>query len=336
MTLSAAGHPLHTRSLSVTLRHGEDGVADFSAYILDLRKRGFAPVGGDLQGTGIIHHMRLDGRIDRAQGRLTGLTADMPSVAFEASPSTGGESCRDQIGRVAQLEGLTLDQTWARAIAAAIGGPRGCSHILTLAQLLAPSAVWGFAEDARLHGAAAPRRRGERLFRRDVTVDGYESAPGTLALTLQLNDLHFAPAPARPAPMDRFAAQREITVSASVALPELSLAALAVHERVRSRADFATAAWEARSLDVADLVGTSLRAGISARILTRFAAAGADAPLREALLQLAPALIQCFAALDIWGDLFRGGGAAAQTGGQPDSCWMWRTGGGLRDPRAGS
>ena len=36
----------------------------FAAYVLDLRKRGFAPVGGDLQGTGIIHHMRLDGSID--------------------------------------------------------------------------------------------------------------------------------------------------------------------------------------------------------------------------------------------------------------------------------
>ena len=324
MSLAAAGHPLHTRSLSVTLREGADGAVEFAAYVLDLRKRGFAPVGGDLQGTGIIHHMRLDGALDRAAGHIVRIDAQMPTVAFEASAASAGESCRDHIGRVAQLAGLGLDDGAAKRLGAEIGGPRGCSHILTLAQLVVPSARWGLAEDARLQGSAPARRHGERLFRRDVTVDGYETAPGEIVLTLQLNDLHLAPAPALARPMDRLGAQREITARAALNMRELSLRDLIVGERVRTPATLSDAPWLDRSADVASLAGASLRAGISARILATLPAS----PLRDALLQLAPAMIQCFAALDIW-TMFPDGGAAAATGGQPDSCWMWRREGAL-------
>jgi hypothetical protein len=232
MPLSATGNPLHTRSLSVTLAEAPAPDVAFAAYVLDLRKRGFAPVGGDLQGTGIIHHMRLNGRLDRAAARVTAIDAEMPNVAFEASPSTGGESCRDQIGRVAGLAGQSLDQTWSPALGTAIGGVRGCSHILTLAHLLAPTARWAFAEDVRLFGGAPARRLGERIFRRDVTLDGYEPTMGELVFTLQLNDLHFAPAPALAAPMDRFGAQREIVARATLTMQTLELTSLELRERV--------------------------------------------------------------------------------------------------------
>jgi hypothetical protein len=327
MPLSATGHPLHTRSLSVTLTHAEPPTVLFAAYVLDLRKRGFAPVGGDLQGTGIIHHMRLDGAIDRAAGTFSRITAQMPSVAFEASAATGGESCRDLIGRVDHLAGLSLDDGYARAVGGEIGGPRGCSHILTLVHLLGPTAGWALAEDERLQ-PGAPRRVGERIFRRDVTVDGYETAPGELALTLQLNDLHFAAAPSLAQPMQRFAAQREITAVADVEMKELLLRRLTADERWRDLATVTAAAWRSRDDAVAPLAGRSLRSGISAAILQHFAAGGDDAPLRDALLQLAPTIVQCFAALDIWA-LVPETAAAAATGGLPDSCYMWRREGGL-------
>jgi hypothetical protein len=329
MPLSATGNPLHTRALSVTLSEAAAPEVAFSAYVLDLRKRGFAPVGGDLQVPGIIHHMRLAGRLDRAAHRLAAIEADMPTVAFEASPATRGESCRDQIGRVAGLAGTALDQSWSRRLGAAIGGPRGCSHILTLAHLVGPTARWALAEEARLHGGAA-RRPGERLFRRDVAVDGYEPVLGELVFTLQLNDLHFAPAPAVAAPMDRFGTQREIVVRATLTMQTAELTSLEVRERVRTAADFRAADWTDRTAAAAPLVGTSLRAGITARILSLFPDPGAGAPLRDALLQLAPGLIQCFAALDIW-TLFAGEDAAPETGGHADSCWMWRVGGALQD-----
>lgn len=332
MPLSADGNPLHSRALSVTLCEATAPAVAFDGYLLDLRKRGFVPIGGDLQGPGIIHHMRLVGRIDRAAGRVTAIEADMPAVAFEATPATGGESCRDQIGRVAGLAGLAIDRSWAPALSAAIGATRGCSHILTLAHLVGPAARWALAEDARLFAAAPPRRAGERLFRRDVTVDGFEPTPGQLVFTLQLNDFHFAPAPALAQPMDRFGRQREIVVRATLAMDSLALTSMAVRERVRHAADCRDGEWTDRTAAAAPLVGASLRAGITPRILALFPEPEADAPLRDALLQLAPGLVQCFAALDIWA-LFADESGAKRTGAQPDSCWMWRVGGGLERAR---
>jgi hypothetical protein len=336
MSLAAAGLPLHSRTLSVSLAQSEPPTVALAAYVLDLRKRGIAPVGGDLQGPGVIHHMLLDGAIDRAIRRIDSIRARMPAVAFEASPATGGESCRDLIGRVDHLAGLPLDGGYARAVGTEIGGPRGCSHILTLTHLIGPTAAWAFDADARLHGSAPVRRAGERIFRRDIVIDGYETAPGELALTLQLNDLHFAPAPALARSMDRFAAQTEITARAALSVKDLLLRELQIDERRRGAAELGQAAWRERSDAGAALVGRSLRAGISAAILGHFAAARDDAPLRDALLQLAPTLVQCFAALDIWSMSTAGGGTAAEIGGLPDSCWMWRQGGALGGTVRGS
>src|SRR5262245_19759242 len=331
MPLTAAGHPLHTRSLSVTLNHGAPLVA-FAAYVLDLRKRGFAPVGGDLQGTGIIHHMRLDGAIDRAARRIERIGAQMPAVAFEASPASGGESCRDLMGRVDHLAGLSLTDRYTQTLGAEIGEPRGCSHILTLSHLLGPTVLWGFAEDERLHGGVPQRRSDERIFRRDVTVDGYELEPGRLLLTAQLNDLHFAPAPALAQPMDRLAAQREITLSATLTVPHLSLETIEAHERRRTAADL-LGGWVSLNERVAPLLGLSLRPGVSSALLRHFAGAGDEAPLRDALLMLAPALIQCFAALDLWTMRLGDTSSVAEVGGYLDSCYMWRRDGALQRTR---
>ena len=100
--------------------------------------------------------------------------------------------------------------------------------------------------------------------------------------------------------MERLAAQREIAISATLAMPDLALETIDAHERCRNGADPGSAEWVSRGERVAPLVGLSLRAGVSGNLLRQFAEPGADAPLRDALLMLAPALIQCFAALDLW------------------------------------
>ncbi|MGH7288850.1 MAG: DUF2889 domain-containing protein, partial [Myxococcota bacterium] len=65
-----SGQPLHTRSLVVELLHAERGRVRVEAVILDLRKQGFVPTGGDLQSAGFIHHMQLRLELDPAQLRI--------------------------------------------------------------------------------------------------------------------------------------------------------------------------------------------------------------------------------------------------------------------------
>src|SRR6516165_8511129 len=151
MHLDLRGHPLHTRSLSITLTQRADGRLDAHAELVDLRKRGFVPVAGDLQPSGVVHHMLLDGVVDPRTRILDDIVARQPTVAFEPSAVTRGESCRDPVDRIRALAGTRLDDAFARRLGDEIGGPRGCSHVLTLAHLLA-STITGVLER---DGAAA-------------------------------------------------------------------------------------------------------------------------------------------------------------------------------------
>jgi hypothetical protein len=328
--LDVRGHPLHTRALAVTLTQRADARLDAHAYVLDVRKRGFVPVAADLQGSGIIHHMTIEAVVDPTSATLERVSAAQPSVAFEPSAVTAGESCRDPVARIEALAGSRLDADYGHRLAAAIGGPRGCSHVLTLGHLLGASIAWALARDRDLHGLTPIRPAGQRVFRRDIVVDGHERTNGRLELAAQLTELHLAPAPALAMPMDRFARELEIRALAEVDLSSFTLSALRVAERQRGPADLATAPWQTRSATTAWLEGQRLGAGITAELLRRFGAEPGDRPLLDVLLMLAPALIQCSAALsDAWPLAAQANPSLIGMQGLPDSCYMWRRDGAL-------
>jgi hypothetical protein len=333
--LDVRGHPLHTRALSVTLAQRADGRLDAAGSVLDLRKRGFVPIAGDLQPSGIVHDMRLGGIVDPATAMLDAITAEQRSVAFEPSPVTRGESCRDPIANVAALAGTRVDDGWARRVGSEIGGVRGCSHLLTLAHLLGSSAAWALARDAALHGRGVARRAGERVFRRDVIVDGHEPADGRMELAAQLTDLHLHPGPAVALPLTRLAAETEVRVLVELDFPAFTITGVAASERARGAADLETAPWRDLGPRLGWLVGERLGAGVAMRLLERLGSDPADRPLLDTLLMLAPALIQCAAAMsDTFVALARTAPSLVGVGGLDDSCYMWRREGALACARA--
>ena len=331
MHLDVGGHPLHSRALGVTLSARDDGRVDVHGSVLDLRKRGFVPVGGDLQPSGIVHLMTLDAVVDRATARLESIVAAQPNVAFEPSAVSHGESCRDPVGNVQGLVGARFDAAWARRLSAEIGGPRGCSHLLTLAQLLGSTVAWALEQDRTV---TAPRRPGERIFRRDVVIDGHERSGSALVLALQLTDLHYATAPALAQSMARFASELEVRGLAEVDFTRFALGTVTLGERRRDRATLESAPWRDRADVGAGLAGLSLARGVSGALLARLGDAPNERPLLDGLLMLAPALIQCVAALsDAWPALAARNGWIVGMGGHPDSCYMWRAGGALQRAR---
>lgn len=114
MRLELGGHPLHTRALAVVVTDAGDQLA-VSADLVDLRKRGFTPVGSEVQGAGIIHQMGLEARVERPGGTIVAIAARQPAVAFEASDGTLGESCRDVVGRLDALRGAAAEAQAAAA-----------------------------------------------------------------------------------------------------------------------------------------------------------------------------------------------------------------------------
>jgi len=75
MRLDLAGHPLHTRALSIVVDVAPDGALRACGELVDVRKRGFTPVGTEMQGAGIIHQMGLEARVDPGRRVLEAVTA---------------------------------------------------------------------------------------------------------------------------------------------------------------------------------------------------------------------------------------------------------------------
>lgn len=340
----ATGHPLHTRTLVIDVREQADRRLAARGAILDLRKCGFVPTGGELQTAGIIHHMTLDAVVDRDSRRLERLDPAQPVVAFEASARTGGESCRDPIARLTELAGERLDDTFVRKLGARFGGALGCSHLLTLGQLLGATLPAVLDREAEAgFGTRLPRTPGELVFRRTLIVDGFEQDETDMEVAIQLSDVHTAPAAGADRPLDRFAGQHEVRILARIEEATMRLRDLDAAERQRSRETLTSARWRSRRDDLAPFVGEGALAGLARALLARFATDPADRPLLDALLNLAPGLIQCMAALSnrmvehLASRPLAESAAISRTfgvGGQPDSCYMWRRGGAMAAERA--
>jgi hypothetical protein len=333
LQLAVAGHPLHTRSLTLEVQPREDGRLLARGAILDLRKQGVLPMRGELQTAGIIHHMWLDLVLDPATRALLGVEAGQPAVAFEPSPETGGECCRDPIHRLRALVGDRIDAGFATRLRREIGGPRGCSHILTLFQLAASalSRALDLEEDS---GAGPLRKAGESLFKRSLFLDGFVTADGGLEIAVQLSDFHTAPRARAARPDERLARWDEVRVLARADLERQRLSQVRAAERSRAAPELGPAPWLDRTPEVEDLAGLPLLSGLGSELLRRLGARPELRLLLEALLSLAPGFIQCVPPLLDYRFAAKGKPSPEQAralgiGGLPDSCYMWRRGGAL-------
>lgn len=331
------GEPVHTRALGATLARREDGRVAVDGYLLDLRTRGFLPLAGSMQGMGIIHHMELHWVVDPETLVVETFEPTQPTVAFEATPETEGESCRQPMDAVRALAGVRLGQGFSRTLRESIGGALGCSHILTLALFL----------DAAVHDALARDREAfparwrhggppGRIARRDLVFDGHERADGRVEVAMRLGDLHWNAEPPTALAPDRFWRHGELAATVEVDLWPGELVGIAGAERVRTAAAFADVAWHDRAGALAPLVGLGLARGAAGEVMRRLGDDPALSPWRDALLQLAPALVQCRAAHgDAWQEKVRATPRHPGLTAIPDSCWMWRRGGALERVRKG-
>lgn len=329
------GEPIHTRALGARMARREDGRLGVHGSLLDLRTRGFLPLAGSMQGMGIIHHMELDWVVDPETLAVERFEPAQPTVAFEATPETLGESCRQPMDAVRALAGVRLGDGFARTLREAIGGALGCSHVLTLALHLDAAVRTMLAGDR----AAFPDRwRGAYagpVARRDVVFDGHALDDGRVSVALRLGDLHWNAAPPTVLAPERLWRHAELAATVTVDLWPGELVALTGAERTRTADAFAGVRWVDRSAELSALVGLGLARGAAGAIMRRLGDDPAMAPWRDALLQLAPALVQCRAAHgDAWHEKVRATPRHPGLTAVPDSCWMWRRDGALDRIRA--
>jgi hypothetical protein len=323
--------PLHSRTLEAEARLGEGGRWELRADLVDLRKSGFVAIAGDLQAAGLLHHMQIAARFDPATRIFEAISAAMPRVAFEASALSQGESCRDPVRNLEALVGTELDADFGRRLGTAIGGPRGCSHVLAAARWLAASLEAALARHAS--GAAPEFRVGERIFRRVLSADGSELAASRLALVLQGTEIHCAPAPELARPIDRLTRLSELRVATEIALPACRLESLGASERVRTREGIERDAWSELP-QLVPLVGSSVMGGFAGKVLGALAPRAACDLAVDALLQLGPAALQCISSRTEESPLDTARSPSRMVcAGAADSCYIWRREGALNQAR---
>lgn len=329
------GNPVHCRTLIVEVLQDERGRVRTLATILDLRKQGWIPTGGELQTAGFIHHMSLDVLVDADSGRIERFEPSQQVVAFESSGRTAGDSCRDPIHLLRGMVGETLAAGNARRLREIFGGPLGCSHLLTLAQLVMsflPEAIGREKRDVpeRQHR----REPGERIAKRILVIDGFERRDGSQEAAIQLTDVHTLPFAAMAGMLDRFGAQHDVRAIIQVDAAAMTIRAFDVAERVRTRADFGTAVWQNRREELGWLDGHPVMQGLAPELLRRYGTDSAREPLLAALINFAPGLVQSLSTrvTRMIEQEARGGGhlslgKGSGIGGFPDSCYVWRSGG---------
>lgn len=339
MTLSSLDgeRPIHTRNFDVAVRaatpdsEGSPGHWDARGELVDLRKGGFVPIAADLQTGGLLHHMQVRAGVDPRADRLTEVSAEQRRVAFEASTLSCGESCRDPVDRIAEIGGAPVADVDGRLLEA-IGGPRGCTHLLALSRHVGATLV----ELALPAQRPAPSgwRAGERLFYRTVVYDAAERGDDAFAVHFQLMDIAYVPTVEIPLPLERFGRQTEVRGRAIVSSADLALRDLALSRRDRDRNEIGAAAWTDLGPRWGPLLGHPVARGWRRRVLASGGRAGE--PVTAALLDLAGAVLQCIASCtEHWPAQAVASPSVVVSGGPPDSCYMWRADGVLGRALAG-
>lgn len=335
---SIGGLPLHTRSLTVSLRAAANGRWLARGDVIDLRKNGFVPTSYDIQPAGVIHSMSIELDLDPTSLCMEAIRVEQPFIAVESSEATRGECCRDPAPRLLELAGECLDDAFPAKLSAKFGGPLGCSHLLTLFQLMA-SAIPHAAEfeRARFERDGTRHAEGDRFFRRAVFVDGMRREDGRIDVAVALSDSMTRPY-ASDAPdthsLTRVERFHEVKIAATVDRKRFGFDTLEILERIRDADSLEAVDWNDRSATFDSFVDSPVLPGLAKRI---FRLTGDDPSLRaiqDALLMFAPGFIQVIAAQM---DLFfeeraraRAQGTepeVARLGGNPGACYMWREGG---------
>lgn len=328
MPLEARGRPLHTRTLEITLR-GEDPLKAHGR-ILDIRHSTYAPMTDRLQLAGVIHDMTVDLEVDAASLAIRSLAIEQPTIAFEASEATGGESCRDPADNLQALVGQTIDRGLMRRLSEVHGGPRGCTHLFTLISAMSAT----IRQNARL-GWPESRRGAEELVHRRTIVLDYLLAEGeTLTVAAQLSDFSSRPEAEVRHRFDRLRRQHEVAAAVEVAIADRCVRGVSLRERLRPEDDLALQPWVDRSAELEELVGQPILGGAGKRIHQRFGAEEKDAPLLDVLLQIPVGFIQSLPPLAEPAFLHRlsskerpgedGEAPDRQRTNMGNACYMWR------------
>lgn len=131
------GEKLHTRKIEVTTYYYDEQRMIVEGFLKDYRFQKIYSMTGEKFPSGTIHHMAVRLLVNCSNLLIEDIDVDLISVPREA--------CRETIGCLAPIKGLTITKGFTAKVKKLAGGKKGCTHLVELILAMAPAAIQGFA-----------------------------------------------------------------------------------------------------------------------------------------------------------------------------------------------
>jgi hypothetical protein len=131
------GEKLHSRKIEVTTYDYDEQRMIVEGSLKDDRFQESHAITGEKFPSGVIHHMAIRLLINCSNFLIEDVDVDLISVPR-------GE-CRETIGCLAPIKGLTITKGFTAKVKKLAGGKRGCTHLVELILAMAPAAIQGYA-----------------------------------------------------------------------------------------------------------------------------------------------------------------------------------------------
>ena len=131
------GEKLHSRKIEVTTYDYDEQRMIVEGSLKDDRFQESHAITGEKFPSGVIHHMAIRLLVNCSTLLIEDIDVDLMSIPREA--------CRETIGCLAPIKGLTITKGFTAKVKKLAGGKRGCTHLVELILAMAPAAIQGYA-----------------------------------------------------------------------------------------------------------------------------------------------------------------------------------------------
>ncbi len=131
-----AGEKVHARSITIATRPLDGDRILVEGELVDTRLTEYYLLSGEKKRPGVLHHMIVRLLCEGARLKILDAEAEMPGIPRE--------ECGGLAESVKSVIGLSISAGFTAKLKSAMGGVKGCYHLLSLVNAMAPAAVQGY------------------------------------------------------------------------------------------------------------------------------------------------------------------------------------------------
>lgn len=129
------GRIIHNRKIDITTYEGAPDSVIVEGILYDERVVETYPSNGDTLPPGTLHHMIIRMEIKGPKLLIQDIEVEMPTIPYE--------DCIETVECLHRLKGMCIVSGFTAKVKNLAGGSKGCCHLVSLLNAMAPAAVQG-------------------------------------------------------------------------------------------------------------------------------------------------------------------------------------------------